>query len=163
MTELDLYNLPPVAMTDISADTPIICATLRLGQTLSRKNDELKQSGSGWRTLKTMTLGQWLSALHDALTLRGKTPAGLSNLRVLNTFQEQIAWEAVIRAQIDTSTESLFDLPALATSAAQAHKLSIEWNIPIDGGNHCSEEQQQFQQWQIAFRTYCQEKGLVDT
>ena len=163
MTELDLYTLPPVAMTDISADTPIICATLRLGQTLSRKHDELKQSGSGWRTLKTMTLGQWLSALHDALDLRGKTPAGLNNLRVLNTFQEQIAWEAVIRAQIDSSTESLFDLPALATSAAQAHKLSIEWNIPVDGGNQCSEEQQQFQQWQIAFRAYCLEKGLIDT
>ena len=162
MTDLDLYTLTPVSMTDIPADSPIVCATLRLAQTLSLAHDKQKQAGSGWRTLKAMTLGQWLGNLHDALALRGKAPAALNHLRVLNPFQEQLVWESVIQFQIDTSTEALFDLQALAAHASQAHKLSIEWNIPVDGSDQGSEEQQQFHQWQIAFRAYCQEKKLID-
>ena len=163
MTDLDLYTLPPVSITDIPADSPIVCATLRLAQTLSLAHDRQNQTGSGWRTLKSMTLGQWLDHLHDALALRGKAPATLNQLRVLNAFQEQLVWESVIQAQIDTSTESLFDLQALAANAAQAHKLSIEWNIPVDSSDQGSEEQQQFGQWQIAFRNYCQEKNVIDS
>ncbi len=162
MTDLDLYTLTSVSRTDLPADSPIVCATLRLAQTLSYTHDKQKQAGSGWRTLRTMTLGQWLGSLHDALALRGKAPAALNHLRVLNTFQEQLIWEAVIQARIDTSAESLFDLQALATNAAQAHKLTIEWNIPVDGSTQSSEEQQQFHQWQAAFRAYCQEKNVID-
>ena len=163
MTDLDLYTIPPVSTTDLPADSPVVCATLRLAQTLSLAHDKQKQAGSGWRTLKSMTLGQWFDHLHDALALRGKAPAALNQLRVLNPFQEQLVWEAVIKGQIDTSAESLFDLQALATKAAQAHKLSIEWNIPVDGSDQGSEEQQQFRQWQIAFRNYCQEKNVIDS
>lgn len=162
MTDLDLYTLTPASLADIPDDSPIVCATLRLAQTMSRAHDQQKQAGSGWRSLTTMTLGQWLTHLHEALVLRGKAPAALSNLQVLNPFQEQIIWEAVIQSQIDTSTESLFDLQALAAHAAQAHKLSIEWNIPVDGSDHVSEEQQQFHRWQIAFRAYCKERNLID-
>ena len=163
MTDLDLYTLPTVSLPDITADSPVVCATLRLAQTLSRSHDQQKQASSSWRTLKTVTLGQWFGNLHDALALRGKAPAALNHLRVLNAFQEQLVWEAVIQAQIDTAAESLFDLQALAANAAQAHKLSIEWNIPVDGSDQGSEEQQQFRQWQIAFRAYCQEKKVIDS
>ena len=162
MTDLDLYTLPTVSLTDITADSPIVCATLRLAQTLSHAHDKQMQAGAGWHTLKTLTLGQWLGNLHSALALRGKAPAALNHLRVLNAFQEQLVWESVIKAKIDSATESLFDLQALAANAAQAHKLAIEWNIPVSGNDQGSEEQRQFHQWQIAFRVYCQEKNLID-
>jgi hypothetical protein len=162
MTDLDLYTLPTVSLTYITADSPIVCATLRLAQTLSHAHDKQMQAGAGWYTLKTLTLGQWLGNLHGALALRSKAPATLNHLRVLNAFQEQLVWESVIKAQIDSTAESLFDLQALAANAAQAHKLAIEWNIPISGDGQGSEEQQQFHQWQIAFRAYCQEKCLID-
>ncbi|MFZ9616443.1 MAG: hypothetical protein ACO3AG_07220, partial [Fluviibacter sp.] len=152
MTDLDLYTLPTVSLTDITADSPIVCATLRLAQTLSHAHDKQMQAGAGWHTLKTLTLGQWLGNLHSALALRGKAPAALNHLRVLNAFQEQLVWESVIKAKIDSATESLFDLQALAANAAQAHKLAIEWNIPVSGNDQGSEEQRQFHQWQIAFR-----------
>jgi probable DNA repair protein len=163
MTDLDLYTLTPVSMADLPADSPIVCATLRLAQTLSHTHDKQKHALSAWHTRRTMTLGQWLSNLHEALALRGKAPAALNHLRVLNTFQEQLIWESVIQAQIDNSVDSFFDLQALAENAAQAHKLSIEWNIPVDGSIQASEEQQQFRQWQVAFRAYCQEKKVIDS
>lgn len=162
MTEFETHLLPPVALTDLPANTSIVCATLRLAQTLSHAHDQYAQPSSAWRTLKATTLGQWLNDLYEALTLRGQTPAGLSGLRVLTTFQEQLVWEKIIHAQIDTSVESLFDLTSLTTSAIQAHKLSIEWNIPVDGGNLGSEEQRQFQRWQAAFRAHCKEQGFID-
>jgi len=162
MTELETQLLPPVALADLSAETTVICATLRLAQTLSRAHDERAHTDSGWRTLKAWTLGQWLNHLYDALALRGQAPAGLNSLRVLNSFQEQVLWEKVIRAQVDTTVEALFDVQALAASAAQAHKLSIEWNIPVDGGDTGSEEQRQFQRWQSAFRAHCQQHHFID-
>ena len=162
MTDLEQHALPAIAIADLLPDTPIVCVTLRLAQTLSRTHDAQAKQQSGWRTLKSTTLNQWLNALYEALALRGQVPAGLHGLRVLNAFQEQLIWEQVIQSQIDASVEALFDLQALTASAAQAHKLSIEWNIPVDGSEFASEEQQQFQRWQTAFRTTCQKQGFID-
>lgn len=162
MTEPQMHLLPSVALTDLPTDTPIVCATLRLAQTLSRTHDERTHQSPAWQTLQATTLGQWLNNLYEALALRGQTPVGLNGLRVLNTFQEQLIWEKVIRSQIDTSVESLFDLQSLTASAAQAHKLSIDWNIPIGGADNSSEEQRQFQHWQAAFRTHCEQQGFID-
>ena len=87
MTKLETQLLPPVALADLSAETTVICATLRLAQTLSRAHDERAHKDSGWHTLKACMLGQWLNHLYDALALRGQAPAGLKSLRVLNSFQ----------------------------------------------------------------------------
>ena len=105
MTEPQMHLLPSVALTDLPTGTPIVCATLRLAQTLSRTHDERTHQSPAWQTLQATTLGQWLNNLYEALTLRGQTSVGLNGLRVLNTFQEQLIWEKVIRSQIDTSVE----------------------------------------------------------
>lgn len=162
MTELEPHRLPQIDTATLPTDSVVVCATLRLAQTLAKTHDASAENQSSWRSLNATTLGQWLHALYDALVLRGQAPPSLVDRRVLNTFQEQLVWEKVIRQQIDTALEPLFDLKSLAASAAQAHKLSIEWNIPVDGGALGGEEQRQFQQWQEAFRAHCQQQGLID-
>lgn len=162
MTELEPQALQQVPASALPADSTIICATLRLAQTLAKSHDASADNHEGWRSLDACTLGQWLSRLYDGLVLRGQTPANLQNLRVLNAFQEQLVWEKVVRQQVDASLEPLFDLKSLTTSAAQAHKLSLEWHIPFDSGAFGSEEQRQFYQWQEAFRIYCRQQGLID-
>lgn len=162
MTELEPHALPQIATAALPTDSVVVCATLRLAQTLAKTHDESAENQGSWRSLNATTLGQWLNALYDALVLRGQTPASLLDRRVLNTFQEQLVWEKVIRQQIDNALEPLFDLKSLTASAAQAHKLSIEWNIPVGDGAFGSEEQRQFQRWQEAFRAYCQQQGLID-
>ena len=162
MTELEPHAPPQVTASALPADSLIVCATLRLAQTLSRTHDAAAEPQSSWRSLNATTLGQWLNTLYEALVLRGQTPASLQDRRVLNTFQEQLVWEKVIRQQIDTALEPLFDLKSLAASAAQAHKLSIEWNIPVGGSAFGSEEQRQFHHWQEAFRAYCLQQRLID-
>ena len=150
------------AITDLPTDALIICATRRLAQTLTRAHDTQMAGSTGWQTLRAMTLSEWLHAVHEQLALRGQLAVGLADTRVLNNFQEQLVWEQIIHAQMDASLESLFDLRSLTASAIQAHKLSIEWNIPIDGAEHASEEQRQFRQWDAAFRAHCQKQGLID-
>ena len=126
MTELEPHRLPQIDTATLPTDSVVVCATLRLAQTLAKTHDASAENQSSWRSLNATTLGQWLYALYDALVLRGQAPPSLVDRRVLNTFQEQLVWEKVIRQQIDTALEPLFDLKSLAASAAQAHKLSIE-------------------------------------
>ena len=162
MTEPETRLLTTDTLAHLQADAVIICATRRLAQTLTRAHDAQMAGNAGWQTLRAMTLSEWLHDVHDNLDLRGQRPIGLTDTRVLNNFQEQIVWEQIIHAQIDASLETLFDLRSLTASAIQAHKLSIEWNVPIDDSENTSEEQRQFRQWDAAFRLHCQKQGLID-
>lgn len=162
MTEPETHHLTALALRDLPMDATVVCATQRLAQTLRQVHDQHQATGSAWHTLKSTTTGEWLNQLHGALALRGTLPPGLAGLRLLNSFQEQLIWEKVIQAQMDDSVEALFDLQSLTTNAAQAHRLSIEWNIPVAGDQQASEEQRQFHHWQIAFRAHCEHHALID-
>lgn len=163
MTTPDPTPLPEQSLHALAADSLVLCATQRLAQTLARTHDHAVSLGSGWQSLQATTPDLWFTHLYAALDLRGLAPSALAGVRVLNAFQEQIVWEQIIRGELDTGLEPLFDLKSLAASASQAHRLAIQWGIPVSSCANSSEEQRQFERWQSAFRQHCQKHRLIDS
>jgi probable DNA repair protein len=163
MTASESLNFPQVPLSGLTANSVILCATQRLAKTLSRSHDEAAGQQQAWQSLQATTVNLWLGNLHAALDLRGLLPPALSGLRVLNSFQEKLIWEGVIKEALDTRLEPLFDLSALAARASQAHRLSIQWNIPVNPSSGATEEQAHFQLWQQDFQARCQTQQLIDT
>jgi probable DNA repair protein len=163
MTAPELIPLPMPPQEALGADTLFVCATQRLAQTLSHSHDTRFAQSRGWRALEATTPENWLATLHASLELRDLLPPTLKGLRVVNGFQEELVWRNVIRADLEKNLEPLFDLKALASSARQAHRLAIQWKIPIEANNYGSEEQRQFHRWHLAFRAYCRQRHLIDS
>lgn len=162
MTAPETIPLPAASLSRITPDSVILCATQRLAQTLSRMHDEAAGAKQTWASLPASTTNLWLAGLHAALDLRGLLPPALAGCRVLSPFQEKLVWEQVIRSSLGSDLEPLFDLSSLAATASQAHRLSIQWNIPASPENSATQEQSQYQQWQAAFQQYCQAHQLID-
>lgn len=164
MTDLTHPTLAPIALAELPADSVVICATQRLAQTLSQSHDARGGSAGSWLTLSSTTFGQWLQTLYDGLSLRGQEPAALAGLRMLDGFQERLLWEHVIHQSLGTNEAFLFDIGGLATTAAEAHALTINWAIKpaSKSAAFATEEQQRFTEWQTTFLELCDSLRLID-
>lgn len=165
MTALTPPLLTPISRNHLPADCEVICATLRLAQTLAEAHDAAAQTSGSWASLQSTNFTQWLRQTYDALALRGQEPATLAGLRVLDPFQERLIWEQVIRHHLEPETTSLFDVSALAATAAEAHALSINWGIAVGGsfaGAFANTEQERFRLWREDYIDRCQQQGLID-
>ena len=170
MTDRSPLTLPPLSLDQLPAGSVVICATVRLAQTLARAHDVATSATgdkqSSWATLNATTFQQWLAQRFEHMALRGQEPPALSQRRVLDPFQERLIWEQVIHEHLDHSTAMLFNVSALASTAAEAHALIINWAIPdtpADGAVFASEEQAQFRRWRTRFLARCQAEGLIDS
>ena len=131
----------------------LLCATTRLAQT---RRAERPAGQSVWRTQATATPGQWLSSLADEALLSGVADLPVS----LDPFAERLLWEKVIAESL-TEAAPLFDLPGMATSAAEAHALARVWQIdPAEG--ELSDEARLFLGWREAFLKRCAAAGWLD-
>lgn len=167
MTDLTPQLLTPRSRNSLPAGCVVICATLRLAQTLAEAHDAAAQGADSWASLQSVTLTQWLRQTYEALALRGQEPASLAGLRVLDAFQERLIWEQVIRDHLEPDTLPLFDVSALAATAAEAHALSINWHIAVPvGGNlagaFANVEQARFRLWREDFIDRCRQQALID-
>ena len=163
-------TLPPLPLDQLPDGSVVICATLRLAQTLSRAHDLAASAAtdgqSSWATLNATTLQQWLAQRFERMALRGQEPPALHQLRVLDAFQERLIWEQIIHEHLDHSTAMLFDVSTLASTAAEAHALIIHWEIsdaPSTSAAFASEEQTQFRRWRARFLERCQADRLIDS
>lgn len=158
-------SLAPISRDQLPPDSLVICATLRLAQTLAKAHDTAADHATSWRTLHSTTYGQWLLAQYEAMALRDLAPPALQGVRVLDPFQEQLIWEQVIHEHLDRNTAMLFDVGALAATAAEAHALIINWDIRSDadfGSAFANEEQAQFRRWRERFLEHCHDHRLID-
>ncbi len=141
------------------SETLILCATTRLAQTLRGElpaEQPLAEQGRVWRTRQALTLGQWLGTLADEALLSGIAAVPST----LDPYAEGLLWEEVIGASL-TEAAPLFDLPGMATAAADAHALCRVWNL-APGGDLLSDEARLFIGWQAAFVKRCQQHGWLD-
>lgn len=170
MTDPTTPLLTPTRQDQLPPDSLVICATLRLAQTLALTHDQTTsktaaQVTPSWHTLQSTTFQQWLHALHDAMSLRGQELPELEGIRVLDAFQERLVWEQVIHEHLDRSAATLFDIGALAATAAEAHALIINWEVRLDPGfgtAFTSEENAAFRHWRARFLDRCREQHLID-
>ena len=162
--------LPPLSLDQLPVGSVVICATVRLAQTLAHAHDAKADTApaerASWQSLNATTFQQWLTQRFEHMLLRGQEPPALTQRRRLDAFQERLVWEQVIHEHLDHSTAMLFDVSALASTAAEAHALMINWAIPditSDSVAFASEEQTQFRRWRNRFLTRCQAEGLIDS
>lgn len=131
-----------------------LCATTRLAQQLRAKQPV--DGGTVWQTPLALTLTQWLSGLAEEALLSGAAmlPAPL------DPFAERLLWEKIVAASL-IETSLLFDIQGMAASAAEAHAISVAWNIVPDH-HSCSAEGELFIGWQKTFRKHCRQHGWLD-
>lgn len=164
MTDLLSPALDPVSLRQLPDGCTVICATQRLAQQLSQRHDENADKNASWATLQSTTFALWLQTCYEAMALRDREPQALTGLRLLDAFQERLIWEQIIHQSLGPNDALLFDIAALATTAAEAHALTINWEIsPARSTLFASEEQRQFAQWQTAFVERCQDLRLIDS
>ena len=141
----------------------ILCATQRLARNLQIA-DGARQAAAGaavWPTLTALTVDAWLAQLGEQIALTGAVPAQEVPARVLSSFEEALVWRRLIAAELEA--EALFDLDALARTAAEAHALALDWHLPLDaadGGQH--EELRRFRAWRRAFFDTCRRQEWLD-
>jgi exodeoxyribonuclease-5 len=134
------------------SDTLYLCATTRLAQTLRSQQPE---GACVWRTVRALTIGQWLGALADEALL-----CGIDVPVALDAYGERLLWEQII-AEALSEASPLFDLPGMAASAADAHALCRVWNLS-PAGEALSDEARLFAGWQSAFVERCRTAGWLD-
>lgn len=109
-----------------------------------------------WRTPAALTVGQWLAELADEALL-----TGLAELpTALEPYAERVLWEKVVADSLNGAA-TLFDLPGMAATAADAHALCRVWNL-VPGGDMLSDEARLFLGWQAEFEKRCREAGWLD-
>ena len=161
---IQLPELPQHAEPRLDGSELVLCATSRLAAELRRRYDA-RQAALGrhlWQPLDTCTPSQWLSRLAETAVLKCKDiPDELQN-PVLGSFQERLLWERIIAQSLSEASAPLFDLGALATTAQDAHFLSVIWNISV-GSTWATEECQHFKTWQEKFAAECASRRVMDT
>ncbi len=154
--------MPPASPANIL----ILCATSRLAQSLRWQDDRahVAAGDAQWPTLNTATVAQWFASLAEEALLRGKAE-GLLARRVLDSFQESLLWEQVIVESIPDYATSFFDVPGMATTAAEAHKLMVVWGVApsaADEASDATDETEVFLRWRRKFLHLCAKQELID-
>ena len=142
----------------------VLCATSRLAQSLRARYDlgRARRHEATWTTLDARTVAQWLDGLAEERLLRGEDAPPGSAHQVLDAFQERLLWERVIGDSLDDAEQALFDTPAMATTAAEAHALAVGWNITVQP-SFASNENRRFKDWQSRFLGLCRKHGWIDS
>lgn len=161
MTITHPTSLPAMKLADLPVGSLVLCATRRLAQMLGQAHDQAAGKAASWATLQASPIKPWLASVQEAAAFRGASIAALDGVRVLDDFQARLIWEQVIHESLDRNAGVLFDVGALAATAADAHALSIHWGIAT-ADSFANTEQQQFQRWQSRFRERCQTEKLID-
>ena len=156
-------NAYSLAALPVDGKTLILCANSRLAQSLTAMYNQTRARGGEqrWTTLDTRTVASWLEALTEEIHLRGEAQ-GLLLRKTLSSFQERLLWEQAIRDALPSHEQALFDAPAMANMAAQAHALVTEWHLPVLT-EFPSDESRQFKDWQSRFLALCAKHGCTDS
>ena len=154
-------QLPRLNLQDLPADAVVLCTTPRLARDLRLEHNQLQAAtgATGWATLQTGLLADWLDACMERALLCGRLlAAGMRPAeRVLSRLQERLLWQQAIKAvEGEDEAQPLLDDAGLARLAQEAQELLEVWQLPLASvqGQH-SQETQQFLRWQAAYAQLC--------
>lgn len=148
---------------DLHGDTLVVCATSRLAQDLQQRHARaMVQAGKvQWTPLQALTFDQWLDHLLTEISLQGLCDAPSLLAIPMDSTQERLLWEGVIRDDLEERCEFLFDVAALAKTAMEAHQLSVVWGVRALA-HQLTEESRRFAAWQGRFLVECQKRSWID-
>lgn len=148
---------------DLHGDTLVVCATSRLAQALQQQQARamVLAGRAQWTPLQALTFDQWLERIQIEINLQGLSEAPALLALPMDSVQERLLWERIIREDLEERSEFLFDVAALAKTAIEAHHLSIVWGVKAKA-HQLTEESRRFAGWQRRFLTECQERSWID-
>ncbi|AGX88295.1 PD-(D/E)XK nuclease family protein [Candidatus Symbiobacter mobilis] len=159
---IDMPGLTALAQAQ-SSPSLVLCSTARLARSLQDRYAQQMQQGGDtqWPTLQVRTVDGWLGQQQEWADLMGWLQDSALQCPALTAEQELLLWEQVIADDLGEGARHVFDLPALAATAAQANELAHTWNVPVPGSSD-SAESQRFARWRGLFQRRCEELGVID-
>ncbi|HSI96261.1 MAG: PD-(D/E)XK nuclease family protein [Methylophilaceae bacterium] len=155
-----------MAKKDNAAENAVIlCSTARLARSLRLEQGRLRrvQGLTQWHPPTILTLSQWLDDLVDRAMLTGELPPDYLPRQRLDSMAERLLWErAIAHGTQGEAAQALFDMAGLAQSAAEAHRLLVEWNVHLPAGGQ-TEETRQFLSWRETFQTLCRQHQALES
>lgn len=148
---------------DLHGDTLVVCATSRLAQALQQQQARamVLAGRAQWTPLQALTFDQWLERIQIEVSLQGLSEAPALLALPMDSVQERLLWERIIREDLEERCEFLFDVAALAKTAMEAHQLSIVWGVQAKA-HQLTEESRRFAGWQRRFLAECRERSWID-
>lgn len=143
----------------------VLCSTPRLARSLRLEQGRLQRDSGArrWQPPVILTLAQWLDDIMSRAALSGDLPPDTLPYRVLDPLAERLLWErAIDKHTRDDAMQALFDMTGLARTAAEAHRLMVEWGVALPQAEH-TEETRQFLQWRDTFRSLCLKHQALDS
>ena len=137
----------------------VLTAGRRLARVLAREfhSMEAERGHTVWNRPEVLPLdafldrswGDWLARYADE-----DAPV------MLNSFQEQMLWERIIRES--PAGASLLQIPETASQAIETWRLVVEYRLPVDGSFEASEDWAAFAGWSREFRRRCGVNGWLE-
>lgn len=140
----------------------ILCPSARLARSIQHDiaRTQIQSGLSHWQSPPVKTLSQWLDQIIEESLLTGEPPQAQT---LLNPFNEQLLWQEVISKSLQKNVfGDLFDVAGLASTAVEANKYVIAWNLHVPR-EYQAEESKQFIAWQRAFHARCRELNVLET
>jgi ATP-dependent helicase/nuclease subunit B len=143
----------------LESGATVITASQHLTRVLAREFHSM-QADSGraiWNRPDVLPLdayldrawGEWLGRWADE-----------SAPLLMDSMQEQMLWEQIIRAS--PAGESLLQIPETASQAVKTWRLVVEYRLPVDGTFEASEDWAAFASWSREFRRLCSANGWME-
>jgi len=151
-------------MENVPETAVILCSTARLARSLRLEQGRVRrtQGLAQWHPPTIRTLSQWLEDLVARAMLAGELPPDYLPRQTLDNMAERLLWERAITQETQgEATQALFDVAGLAQSAAEAHRLLVEWRVPLAAGEQ-AEETRQFLRWREAFQGLCRQHQALE-
>lgn len=142
----------------IENDCSIICANIRLAQFLKHQYSQrqLQKGLKTWETPDILPWAPWVRRCWSDLRVQNRKLELL-----LNSTQEALLWQQIIRKQIDSSY--LWHIPSVAAQAQTAWQRMKQYRIPeFSKYEHLSKDAQAFSAWALAFVKQCQRRKWID-
>lgn len=143
----------------------VLCSTPRLARSLRLEQGRLQRDGGAtkWQPPTILTLAQWLDDIVSRAVLAGELSPEILPRQVLDPLAERLLWERSIEKHTrDEAAQALFDMAGLARTAAEAHKLMVEWAVELPSTGH-TEETRHFLQWRDTFLMLCRQYQVLDS
>lgn len=137
----------------IESGATVITASRRLARVLTSDfhSHQRALGQSVWKTPDILPLDAFVGRVWRQSVLRDGQGA---ELILLDSTQEQLVWEQVIRES--PAGDSLLQIPETARGAMDAWRLVHAYRMPVDGRFEASEDWATFAAWSRAFRKRCQ-------
>ena len=143
----------------IEAGATVVTAGRRLARALTEQFHRRQQARarSVWTTPAILPLDAFLLRSWREWILSGAKPDAPV---LLDTPQEQLLWEQVIRESPEG--DSLLRIPETAQRAMEAWQLGRAYRLPIDGRFEATTEWSAFTAWSQRFQRRCQANGWLE-